>query len=169
MKLRLLLLFGLLALLYPNPAQAQLDVYGVTSAGMFMENCEKPTMGIWVGGDIPYYTDTERGIVISNRPGVFLADRDPNIKGASDWLVIIRKSLGLWNKAGLYGCLGSGVLYQMPIAGDAESETEDSWKFALGVDLKGGFGFSLGADVVTREEWQYFVYASIDLTKPLLR
>lgn len=159
MKKITLLAILILALL-PISIKAQAQVMGVAGAGASFE--DGGTFSMFVGGDIPLYTDTARGIKIYTRAGFQFIDRHDTEKedqGIILWQMT-QRSLTSW----LSVAIGGGLAYNIK-EGDDEQSSGVKIEFTI-IPLKQAgliIGFDYLPDAGLNGQDVKFLYAGINL------
>ena len=112
---RIILTLAVLALLVGS-VQAQGQTYAVVGAGASFEGTG--TFSMFLGGDIPIYTDTSRGFSSFTRAAYHFSDRDEGKEdqGIAIWQMV-KRDITSW----LDVAIGGGLTYNFKEANDQQS------------------------------------------------
>jgi hypothetical protein len=141
---------------------AQVEAYGVVEAGAYLQNHHETEIAGWAGLELPLVKAPDQGFCGAIRAGAFYVDLEPDLQGASVFLVG-KKVFDCAYTPSYYLVMGGGLIYEVLEGNDSK---DAALKFELGFDFYRGLAFGIGTDYIpdplTDDRW--FVYGTFDLT-----
>lgn len=162
-------ILALALIMVAGSAFSQFEANTIGSGGCFWDNAGKPHFGMFTGleSNLGLISDSTKGYDVVLRTGYFYSRLDPTYQGLSAFTVV-KKSVGIWNKADWFVGLGAGTLYQIK---DGSDVTDAALKLETGMTIYKNLSVFLGADYIPLPSGKdpLFAYLGFDLSPRVVK